>query len=220
MNPLLVAYLTFTAILVVTPGSTTAVVVRNTLHGGRGAGMAAAIGAAVANTSYATAAGLGLAMVFGRWPAMLTALRLSGACYLACLGVGSMYRVMRHADGGLQMLSESGSASGSEQRAGSFRQGLMVNLLNPAIATFYLVVVPEFVPAGAPRGYFALLAAMHITMALACHGVWALGLEKLRNVFRPPLARRVLEGTVGLALLGLAARILFSAGTAQANVAP
>lgn len=208
MDPLLFAYLTFTVMLVVTPGSTTAVVVRNTLRGGRTAGLAAAVGAAVGNTSHATAAGLGLAVVFARWPAALMLLRVSGAIYLGWLGLTSIYRVATQADGGLQMLGSDADRGASSLSGGSFRQGLAVNLLNPAIATFYLIVVPSFLPAGAPQWYFALLAAMHIALAFTCHGVWAVALDSLRRLFRPPLARRVLEGATGIALLALAARVL------------
>lgn len=208
MDPLLFAYLTFTVMLVVTPGSTTAVVVRNTLRGGRTAGLAAAVGAAVGNTSHATAAGLGLAVVFARWPAALMLLRVSGAIYLAWLGLNSIYRVATQTDGGLEMLGSDADRGASSLSGGSFRQGLAVNLLNPAIATFYLIVVPSFLPAGAPQWYFALLAAMHIALAFTCHGVWAVALDSLRRLFRPPLARRVLEGATGIALLALAARVL------------
>ena len=209
MEPLLLAYLSFTFVLVVTPGSTTAVIVRNTLMGGRSAGLAAAAGAAVGNTSHATAAGLGLAVVFARWPAALTAIRIGGATYLAWLGVTSVYRVVTERDGGLQMLAPGPTdARVVQPHTGSFRQGLTVNLLNPAIATFYLIVVPSFLPPSAPRWYFALLAALHVAMAFTCHGVWAVALDSLRRVFRPPLARRVLEGATGIALIGLAVRVL------------
>jgi threonine/homoserine/homoserine lactone efflux protein len=208
VDPLLLAYLTFTVMLVVTPGSTTAVVVRNTLHGGRAAGLAAAAGAAMGNTSHAAAAGLGLAVVFARWPAALMLLRIGGAIYLAWLGLTSIHRVATQADGGLRLAGVTDERGADEQRSGSFRQGLAVNLLNPAIATFYLIVVPSFLPPGAPPWYFALLAAMHIALAFTCHGVWAVALDSLRRLFHPPLARRVLEGATGLALLALAARVL------------
>jgi threonine/homoserine/homoserine lactone efflux protein len=205
----LLAYLAFTFILVVTPGSTTAVVVRNALRGGREAGLRSAAGAAVGNTSHATAAGLGLALVFARWPLALSVLRIAGGLYLAWLGLTSMYRVARHADGGLQIMSaDEPSARSSERRHGSFQQGLAVNLLNPSIATFYLVVVPTFLPTGAPRWYFAGLALIHIAMAFICHGLWALALGRLRQMFQPPTARRLLEGAAGLALLALALHIL------------
>jgi threonine/homoserine/homoserine lactone efflux protein len=186
------------------------VVVRNTLVGGRTAGLAAAAGAALGNTSHATAAGLGLAVVFARWPVALAALRIAGAVFLAWLGARSVYRVMKHPDGGMRILTATEAESRSNRTNGSFRQGLAINLLNPSIATFYLVVVPSFLPAAAPRWYFAALAAMHVAIAFACHGMWAVALDKLRQLFRAPMARRVLEGVTGLALLGLATRILMT----------
>jgi threonine/homoserine/homoserine lactone efflux protein len=201
------AYLAFTAILVITPGSTTAVVVRNTLLGGRPAGLAAAFGAAAGNSSHATAAGLGLAVVFARWPSALTMIRIAGAIYLGWLGVQSLIRAARYADGGVRMLASTDHQDAA-QRRGSFRQGLLINLLNPAIATFYLVVVPSFVAAGGPRWHFAALAAIHVSMALACHSLWVIGLDTLRKLFRPPLARRLLEGATAVALLALAGRVL------------
>jgi threonine/homoserine/homoserine lactone efflux protein len=207
VDPLLCAYITFTFILVVTPGSTTAVVVRNALVGGRASGLAAACGAAVANSTHATAAGLGLAVVFARWPMALNALRFAGAAYLAWLGIDSLVRGARHTDSDAPRLSSVPQRDHAKHR-GSFRQGLTVNLLNPAIATFYLVAVPTFIPANAGRSRFIALAAIHVTMALVCHSVWAIALDTLRHVFEPPLARRLLETATGVALLGLAVRVL------------
>jgi threonine/homoserine/homoserine lactone efflux protein len=205
VDPLLGAYLAFTAILVVTPGSTTAVVGRNTLIAGRAAGLAAALGAAAANTLHATAAGLGLAVIFARWPMAMTTLRFAGAAYLAWLGIKSVSRVAIDPDGGLPLATNRSAAGGHST---GFRQGLTTNLLNPAIATFYLVVVPSFIPAGAHKWRFVLLAAIHVGMALFCHSVWAFGFHTLRQLFRPPLARRLFEGATGVALLGLALRVL------------
>lgn len=211
MDPLLVAYLSFTFILVITPGSTTAVVVRNTLTGGRTAGLAAAAGAAVGNTSHATAAGLGLGLVFARWPLALVALRVAGAAYLAWLGVSSLYRVARFEDGGLPLVSNGQAPSlDPGQRRGSFRQGFTVNILNPAIPTFYLIVVPSFLPYPAPRWYFAFLAALHVALALVCHGFWVIALDQVRRLFSRPAARRLLEGATGVALVGLAWRVLLT----------
>jgi threonine/homoserine/homoserine lactone efflux protein len=210
VDPLLVAYLTFTTILVITPGSTTAVVVRNTLTGGRAAGLAAAAGAAVANSTHATAAGLGLAVVFARWPAALAAIRLGGALYLGWLGAVSVYRGLTQADGGIRLSRpEDERGSVRDVQTGSFRQGLILNLMNPTIITFYLVVVPTFLPRGATAWYFAGLALYHVGLAIICHSIWALGLDQLRLIFHAPRPRRVLEGATGVALLGLAARVLF-----------
>jgi threonine/homoserine/homoserine lactone efflux protein len=207
LAPLLIAYLTFTFILAVTPGSTTAVVVRNTLAGGRRAGFAAAAGAALGNTSQAAAAGFGLAVLIARFPTAMVLLRGLGGGYLAWLGASTIWRVVRGRDAGPRGLAEDRPLSADERHA-SFRQGLTVNLLNPAISTFYLVVVPSFLPAGAPRWYYAILASMHIAIAFSCHAAWALAFDRLREFFQVPAARRVLELATGAALLGLAARVL------------
>lgn len=205
---MLIAYLTFTFILAVTPGSTTAVVVQNTLAGGRRAGLAAAAGAALGNTSQATAAGLGLAVLFARFPAAIVVLRVLGAAYLAWLGASSIWRVARGRDGSLRVLAAGERAVSDEERRASFRQGLTVNLLNPAISTFYLVVVPSFLPAAEPRWYYAMLASMHIAIAFTCHGVWAMAFDRLRELFRIPAARRTLEAATGVAMIALALRVL------------
>jgi threonine/homoserine/homoserine lactone efflux protein len=209
LDPLLIAYLTFTFVLAVTPGSTTAVVVRNTLAGGRGAGFAAAAGAALGNTSQAAAAGFGLALVVARFPTAIVVLRVLGGAYLAWLGGSSLWRVARQREGSLRVLAAADDSVSAEERRASFRQGLTVNLLNPAISTFYLVVVPSFLPAAAPRWYYAILASMHIAIAFTCHGAWALAFDRLRVFFHVPAARRALEAATGVALLGLAARVLF-----------
>ena len=202
----LAAYLTFTFILAVTPGSTTAVVVRNTLAAGRAAGFVAAAGAALGNMSQAAAAGLGVAVLVTRWPAAMTIVRLFGAAYLTWLGAGSIWRAWAH-KGGLAVLRE-GDEQARAEHGESFRQGLTVNLLNPAVTTFYLVVVPSFVPPGAPRGYYAALAAIHIAMAFGCHGFWAMAFDSLRHLLRTPARRMLLEVATGVAMIWLAIRVV------------
>ncbi len=81
-------------------------------------------------------------------------------------------------------------------------------MLNPAIISFYVAIVPSFVPAGAPRLYFPMLAALHVGMALVFHSLWATALGAARRFFAPPWSRRALEALTGLALLALAARVL------------
>jgi threonine/homoserine/homoserine lactone efflux protein len=92
--------------------------------------------------------------------------------------------------------------------AGGFRDGLAINLANPTIITFYLAIVPSFIPAGAPHFYFATLAAIHVTIAFVCHSMWAVALHAVRRWFAAQWARRTLTAATGLALIYLAARVL------------
>jgi threonine/homoserine/homoserine lactone efflux protein len=205
VNSSLAAYLTFTVILAATPGSTTALVARNTLAGGRVAGLATALGAALGNSTHAAAAGLGLAVLFSRWPPALDFVRVAGGVCLGTLGLVSLARAAGRGRTRVSPVPPGAAASASgPAAAGGFRQGLSVNLLNPTIITFYLAVVPSFMPSGAPRWYFAVLAAIHVAIAFACHSSWALALDPLGRLLRAPRAGQALEGAIGFALILLA----------------
>lgn len=207
LDPSFFAYLSFTFILVVTPGSTTAVVVRNTLEGGRRAGYATALGAALANATIATACALGLSVLLAVWPGALAAIRIGGALFLAFLGLTSLWRAWRQPDGGIR-LSLDPAATPPRSGAGAyFGDGLAINLLSPVIISFYLSVVPAFIPAGASRLYYPMLASSHVGLAFLCHSAWATGLDAVRRWFVAPWTRRALQAATGVALLGLAARV-------------
>lgn len=204
----MIEYLTFTFILVVTPGSTTAVVVRNTLEGGRRAGYVTALGAALANISIATACGLGLSVLIAFWPGSLSAIKIAGAAFLAFLGVSSLWRAWHHADGDIRMSMDPEGAPTRSHAGAYFGDGLAINILSPVIISFYLSVVPTFIPAGASRFYYPVLASSHVGMAFLCHSAWATGLDAMRRWFIAPWTRRALQTATGLALIGLSARVI------------
>jgi threonine/homoserine/homoserine lactone efflux protein len=202
------AFFTFTFVLVVTPGSTTAVVVRNTLEGGRRAGYLTALGAALANSTIAIACGLGLSVLVSVWPGSLEAIRIGGSLFLAWLGIASLYRAARYDDGGIRLTLDLEDMPVRSHAGAYVGDGLAINLLSPVIISFYLSVVPSFIPAGASRFYYSGLAATHVSLAVLCHSMWATGLDAMRRWFVAPWTRRVLQAATGAALIGLAARVL------------
>jgi homoserine/homoserine lactone efflux protein len=219
VSSLYLAYLAATIVLVITPGATTAVVVRNTLANGHSAGVRAALGAMAANTTHATLAGLGLWVLVGRWPMVLDSLRIGGAAYLAWLGLKSLARIWPGAKRpGASLALASAPAdrrapdapvlNSGDGHASGFVEGLTVNLLNPAIISFYIAVVPTFIPPAPPRFYFALLAATHIVLGFACHAGWATAFHALRRVFARPGVRLTFELGTAAAMLWLSARVL------------
>ncbi len=199
-------YLALTAALVITPGATTAVIVRNALAGGWRSGVWAAIGAAAGNSTHAAVAGLGLAVVLTRSPRVFAAIQLAGGLYLAWLAAQSLRRVIRHR--ALPASTAILASTDSIRVHHAWREGLSVNLLNPSIATFYLAVVPSFVPPSAGTGYYVGLAATHVGLAFAVHTAWAVSLDRLRHVLARPRARVILEGLTAVTLGLLAARVI------------
>jgi threonine/homoserine/homoserine lactone efflux protein len=193
-------------VLAATPGATTAVVVRNTLARGARAGFAAAAGAAAGNTVQAMVAAIGVAVVMTRWPLAAALVRAGGAAFLMWLGVKSLWRATAFGSGARVVTAEphGGAATG-------FRQGLMVNLLNPAITSFYVAVVPSFMPAGAGVWHYAALAAAHVAIAFVCHSCWTLAFDRLRRHAERPAVARGLEAATGLILVALAIQVIASA---------
>lgn len=202
MDPLIVAYLGYVFAFAATPGSTTAVVVRNTLDGGRRAGLSTAAGAACGNLTHATVAGLGGAALLRVWPGALDVLRWTGAAYLAYLGLSSGWLAFRGTPPLVAAMAPS-----ADRTHRSWREGLAVSLLGPATQTFYLVAVPTFLRPSWPSWAYAALAAAHVATTFLCHSTWALALHRLRTVFSRPGPRRVLGVATAVALLALAVRI-------------
>ena len=186
---------------------------RNTLEGGRRAGYLTALGAALANTIIAISCGLGLSVLLSVWPGSLDVIHIAGAAFLAWLGAASLYRAIRHADGGIQLSADPGAAPARSHAAAYVGDGLGINLLSPVIISFYLSVVPTFIPANASRLYYAGLAATHVTLAVFCHGMWATALDFMRRWFVAPWTRRALQAATGLALIALAIRVLAGGAT-------
>jgi threonine/homoserine/homoserine lactone efflux protein len=131
-------FVSFTFILVATPGSTTAVVVRNALEGGRRAGYLTATGAALANSLIAIGCGVGLSVLIAVWPRSLEAIRVGGALFLAWLGGSSLYRAWARPDGGIALPLDPGAAPSRSHAGAYFGDGLAINLLSPVIISYYL----------------------------------------------------------------------------------
>ena len=192
--------------LVLTPGASTAVILRNSIAGGARAGLVTAAGINAGSLCYGMASAYGFSVALQRWPAIWTVVRAAGLAYLAWLGLRSLRRAASTA----AMPDAAVRDAGRRARDDAY-EGLITNLLNPAIATFYLVLVPQFVPRGAPVApSVLLLTAIHIALAASWHAVWAGAGATLARTLGAGRPRRVLEALSGIALLGLALKIALS----------
>ena len=194
------AYLAVTVPLVLTPGASTAVVLRNSIAGGARAGVATAIGINAGSVCYGLLTAFGVALALRRWPGVWQLLRMGGAAYLAWLGVQSLRRAAYPPP-----FVGSGPDLGRRGRFAHAYEGFLTNALNPAIATFYLVVVPQFIPRDAPAAPSVLiLTAIHVALAISWHLAWAAAGGTLSRTLAQGRARRFLDAAAGVALLWLA----------------
>jgi threonine/homoserine/homoserine lactone efflux protein len=202
---LLWSFLVVTVPLVLTPGASTAVVFRNSINGGTRAGVETAVGVNSGSVVYGLISAFGLAVTLRQWPAVWTALRLGGGLYLFWLALRSLLSAFAPSRPAVPLPRD-------EVRRPPLRnmkEGFLTNLLNPSIASFYLIVMPQFIPRDAPivRSVL-LLTAVHVGLALTWHLVWAAAGGTLWRTLAQGRARRVLDVVTAAALSFLAVKVL------------
>lgn len=195
-------FVAVTAPLVLSPGATTAVVLRNSIGGGARAGLYTLLGANSGSFCYGLLTAFGFALALQRWPSVWLVLRWAGVAYLTWLGVQSLTRVFRPAAGPTAVAAP--AAAGRQH----FTAGFLTNVLNPSLAAFYLIVVPQFVPRDVPFASSVLtLTTVHIAMAASYHTAWAFAGATLARVLSRRRPRQMLDALTGIALLGLAIKV-------------
>ena len=202
----IVAFAALAALFVLAPGMSTAVVLRNTAEGGRRAGLATALGIALGNAVWAVAAGAGLGVILRNAPGALDVIRVTGAVCLTWLGAQSLRRAW--VLGSERPASGDGPAphTGTPGTRTMLGEGAVTNLLNPSIPVFYAATVPQFIGAGDrfATGFF-LLGAIHVSMALTCHSLYAVAFGKVATALAARGRAWVLHAATGAALIALAA---------------
>lgn len=193
------AFVAVTVPLVLTPGVSTAVVLRNSIEGGTRGGLLTAVGINAGSVVYGLLTAFGFSFALRRWPAAWTMLRVAGAAYLVWLGMQSLRHAWRPRRAALP--------NGAVHRHPGHHvyEGFLTNLLNPSIATFYLIVVPQFIPREAPIVRSALvLTAVHVALAATWHVAWVAAGARLARSLTGGRPRQVLDALAGVALLALA----------------
>lgn len=189
------------ALLTITPGIDTALVIRNTLQGGRRVGLQTSLGICSGLIVWGLLSALGVTAVVTASRVAYDVLRLAGAAYLVYLGVRTLV-ASRRPDA--EVLSVAPARGGGA----AFRTGMLNNLLNPKVGVFYVTLLPQFIPAGAPvLGMSVLLASVHFAEGVVWLSLLTLLVHRASRVMRRPAVRRTLERMTGLVLLGFGARV-------------
>jgi threonine/homoserine/homoserine lactone efflux protein len=203
------AFLLISIFVIVTPGPDTAVTIRNTLLGGRIAGVATALGIALGQWIWALATSVGLVAVLLASEPIFNAIRWAGAAYLIWLGVQTLRSALTPVPGG--SMATAIAREGSVPRASAaLRQGMLSDLGNPKMAVFFASVLPQFAPEG--QGMLSALAwlgVMFSAMTLAWLTLYAVAIASLGDAFRRSRIKRAMEGLMGAALIGFGARIVY-----------
>src|SRR4051794_26298745 len=183
--------------LIVIPGPAVLYIVAQSVGQGRKAGLVSASGVASGGLVHVLAAAIGLSGVLLSSAALFSVVKFAGAGYLIYLGAR-------------RLLGREGSALVAPTQARSrrelYRDGAVVNILNPKTALFFYAFLPQFLDPD--RGAVALqalvLGSIFVAIALASDSLWALASGSAADWLRArPVAVKVERWVTGTVLIGL-----------------
>jgi threonine/homoserine/homoserine lactone efflux protein len=195
-------YFVATLVLAVTPGPGIFYVAARTLAGGRAEGVASSFGTGLGGMVHVLAGSLGVSAIVLASAELFTVLKLIGAAYLVWLGLRTFRSARRDASTALN----GGSAAPPIGPRRAFREGVLVEALNPKTAGFFLAFVPQFVDptAGQVALQFAVLGFVSVALNTIADIVVAFVASSIRQgaATRPALIRRLREAS-GAAMVAL-----------------
>jgi threonine/homoserine/homoserine lactone efflux protein len=195
------AYIAACIALLIVPGPSVLYIVTRSIEGGRLAGLVSALGIATGTVGHVVAAAVGLSAILAGSAVAFTIVRFAGAGYLLYLGIRRLVTPESKAtDAGL---SRAGEPRAGEPRpaespslARVYAQAVLVNLLNPKTALFFLAFLPQFVDtsAGSVPSQILVLGMILIGLGAVNDGTYALvagtaGRALMRTRFFPAAKR-------------------------------
>lgn len=198
----LALYFAAAFVLAITPGPGIFYVAARTLAGGRAEGVASSCGTGLGGMAHVLAGSLGVAAIVLASAELFAALKLIGAAYLIWLGLRTFQSARRDASAGLN----GGFAAPPIGSRRAFREGVLVEALNPKTAAFFLAFIPQFVDP--TRGHvalqFVMLGFMSVALNTLADVVVAFAASGIRKgaAARPAVVRRLREAS-GAAMITL-----------------
>jgi threonine/homoserine/homoserine lactone efflux protein len=199
------AFVAVSVVVICTPGPDTALIIRNTLSGGRRGGIATATGIIGGTAVWTLAASAGVAALLSASEPVFRGLQIAGAAYLVYLGAQSLRTAVRGRGKPRPYGVGAGLARPSSRRA--VREGALSNLANPKIAVFFVSLLPQFVSDGSES--FLALAVLGIAfslMGLAWLTLYAVVVAKAGQFLRGRV-RRALDAVTGTILVAFGIRL-------------
>jgi threonine/homoserine/homoserine lactone efflux protein len=192
--------------IVLVPGPNMIYVLSRTLTLGQAAGLIAVSGVTLGTTTHMLAAAFGLTTLIVEVPHALDCLRVAGAVYLTYLAGITLTRPS-------SLVDARGVSAG---RGGKlFGLGLLVSLLNPAIALLYLTLLPQFIDPvrGSVLGQSLVLGLAHILIGVAVNSVVVVMAKAFARFAARPRIAQLQRLATSFAIAVLAARTVLSTGT-------
>jgi threonine/homoserine/homoserine lactone efflux protein len=195
----LLAYTVTAALLTISPGLDTALILRTAANGGPRRALQSGLGVVSGCFGWAVIVAAGLGALLETSQLAYGVLRWVGAAYLLYVGF-KMLRRPRTA-----FIDAKVPRSGGR---GAFVRGALTNLLNPKVGIFYVSFLPQFIPNGVSVVPFTLLlGAIHALLGLFWFSALIAATRPLTQWLRQPRVVRWLDRATGGVFLLFGARL-------------
>jgi threonine/homoserine/homoserine lactone efflux protein len=193
----LLLFVSAALLLLVIPGPAVFYIVGRSIGHGRSAGLVSALGIGVGSLVHTAAAAVGLSALLMSSAAAFAAVKYLGAAYLIYLGIQKFRR---------EELFELNSEAPRIKLSRIFAQGIVVNVLNPKAALFFLAFLPQFIDPhrGNVAAQILFLGGLFAILGVTTDTFWALTSGTVANLFRrKPRAMRAHRYVSGGMLISL-----------------
>jgi len=194
------AYLSITAVMVVTPGPANLFAVATGARRGPAAVVSGVAGMTVGNLLWYAAAGLGLGALAMALPLVFRVLAYLGAAYVAWLGLRALAAARRP--------DVAAAAAPAVAGRSAFRGGVIVQVSNPKALLYTTVVLPPFLDPGRPiPPQLLLFAAIGVGGDAVTQLGYGFGGAAIARRMEEPSFRRGFAAFTGLLLIAAAGLI-------------
>ncbi len=192
-------------VLAVVPGQGVAMVLRQSLVGGRRAALYSVLGNSTGLIIWGAMSSVGLSAIFAKSHLAFSILKYAGVAFLVGLAIQTLFE-LRNQYGKFEI---EGSAKTSFIPA--FRLGLLTNLTNVKAAVFAVAFIPQFVPKTFSLGWgIFILACVQASVSSAWYSSLISAVNKASVFLARPRVRRALTGVSAVGILFLALGLLLS----------
>jgi len=198
----LISFAVASVALLVIPGPAVIYIVNRSVADGRQIGLAAVVGLELGTFMHVLAATVGLSAILATSENAFNVVKYLGASYLILIGLRTLTRKP-------EAISTSASSMTQSQ---AFRQGFIINMLNPKIALFFLSFLPQFIDPNISSNarQSLILGSVFVLCGFIIDGFYALTASSLREVLVKgkalPFIQQYVAGVV-FVLLGVAAAL-------------
>jgi threonine/homoserine/homoserine lactone efflux protein len=189
------------AILTMTPGLDTAIIIKNTARGGLKDGVTTSLGICSGLFVHASLSAFGVSAILLQSAELFSTIKIIGAIYLIWMGLSGIFSALK-----VKSVSVASSIANKVGTVQSLREGFLSNVLNPKTAVFYFAFLPQFI--NSQDSIFAqslFLALIHFVIAMLWQSMIAFSLNSAKKVLNNNKLLTIIETFTGgfLVLIGL-----------------